>query len=159
QPALVLADAELPGLLRRHEVEHASAAYGPDDGGGPAGILDGNFGLTGLGFAGVMKELAGAVRAAGDAAEPLLEEEIHVAVVVVGERVERDQGVEHEDVDLLCPDFRLELVERRAAEDGSVSVVEGGEPQRLVADRLDEQPAAAVSLGDAVALADSGEPP
>ena len=49
----------------------------------------------------MMEDLTGAVGAARDAAEPFLEQQVHAAVVVLRDGVEGDQGVEHEDVDLL----------------------------------------------------------
>ena len=56
------------------------------------------------------------------------------------------------------PDFRLELVERGGVERRR-TVDHRGEPERAFADGLDEQAVTAVSLGDAVALANSGDPP
>ena len=97
--AVAFGDAELGGFVWGHEVEDAGAADGPNDGGGAASVLYGGFGLSRLRLAGMVENLAGGIGLARDAAKPLLDDEVHVAVATLVDRVEGHPRIEHEYVE------------------------------------------------------------
>src|SRR6516162_7433957 len=155
--AVAFGDAQLGGFVWGHEVEDAGAADGPNDGGGAASVLYGGFGLSRLRLAGVMQYLAGGVGLAGNGAEPLLHNQVHVHVAALVHRVERHPRVKDEHVGLVALDYGHQGIESGLVK-GWRATFDNSKPQGPVAHRLDHQTTAEVGLSHPVTFADSSDP-
>ena len=85
-----------------------------------------------LRLAWVVKNLAGRVRLVGDAAEPMLYDEIHVSVFTFANRMERHPWVKHKNIDLFVFDEITEVCDRLFVQ-GRCSAHHGGKAQRGIA--------------------------
>jgi hypothetical protein len=110
----------------------------------------------GLGLPGWWKISPAELCLAGDGAETLLDDQVHVRVQVLVDGVEGDERVEHEDVGPYVFDEVGQGLEHWPIENRTFAS-QCCEPQRLVAHGLDEQAAAKVGLGDVIAQADGGD--
>ena len=89
-------------------------------------------------LAGVVDQVDRAIAAFGDLA-PFLHDHVLGGVVVLGEFVARDKGVDDQDVDLLVDDLRDERIDHRPHDHGAVPG-HGRDDERPVAPAVHEQP-------------------
>ena len=99
-----------------------------------------HLGLAAAHLAGVVDEVDRAIAAFGDLA-PFLDDHVLRGVVVLGDFVARDEGVDDQDVDLLVDDLRDQRVDHRPHDHGAVPG-HRRDDERLVAPAVHEQPVA-----------------
>ena len=96
-----------------------------------------------------------AIAAVGDLAEDM-ENGVHLDVVVLADAMQRHQGLEHDDVDLVFGDGVKDLGDGGVIDDQRA--VAAGDLDGEIALSGDEQPADQFALGDSVVPADGGDP-
>ena len=114
----VVLDPGLLALLLGHPVDDADHPGGIGLGLCAAGAFRRHLAFEAAHLAGVVDQVDRAIAAFGDLA-PFLHDHVLRGVVVLGEFVARDEGVDDQDVDLLVDDFRDECVDHRPHDHGA----------------------------------------